>query len=185
MKTTKHAHEFFPTGKGLVIVWENELVLFYALDDRFTVWHTGESFPKTPDELNALLTVMAYEFPIQGSSQCAILIECLDDMPDQVLGAIYEAVVGYDPFLDNPYGAEANRRLVCEYMTMPETLAEVFGLDSELEKMEHEYRQFLADNKLPEMSAEELVVNDTIKLKQWQRSYLTGFIDRWNEVEMN
>jgi hypothetical protein len=125
MKTTKVSHSFFPTGKGLSIIWEGELSLMYAIEGSFTVWSTYHSV-SNPDELRIFLD-MANTLPAissHGVSQTASLIEVLGDMPDPVLGSIYEAVVGYDPFLED----SKSRSLVTEYLSMEESLSEVFGI---------------------------------------------------------
>jgi hypothetical protein len=129
MKTTILQHSFFPTGKGLVIIWNDELHLFYYCGGRlFNVWSTSHIAPKNPDELRLFMD-MANTFPKiaeHGCSQSGTLTEIMEDIPDTVLGGIYEAVVGYNPFAKDQ-DSTANRNLVCEYLTMPETLKEVFN----------------------------------------------------------
>lgn len=129
METTTYTHSFFPTGCGIAIIWNNELTLFYSIGDSFTVWSTSSTAPNTPDELRLFMDAANTISRIsdQGVSQIGTLNDVLEDMPDQVLGAIYKAVVGYDPFIDNPNDPIANRALVAEYLTMPETLEEVFN----------------------------------------------------------
>jgi hypothetical protein len=129
MKTTKYMHNFFPTGRGLAIIWNDELTLFYTIGDSFNVWSTSHEAPN--DDLGLRLFMdMANTMPrisTHGVSQMGTLAEVIDDMPDPVLGAIYEAVVGYNPFTDNPDQPEENRKLVYEYLDMDETLQEVFN----------------------------------------------------------
>jgi hypothetical protein len=130
MKTTKYTHNFFPTGKGLVIIFNNEVTLFYANGDSFNVWSTYENAPVSPDEL-ALLMDRAASMSGQSFSQSGTLSDVLEDMPDPVLAGIYEELVGYDPFLDNPDKSEENRALVAEYLAIPEVLKEVFNYGKE------------------------------------------------------
>lgn len=127
MKTTKVHHKFFPLGKGLAINWSNDLVLFYALGNQFTVWATGIDMPTTPDNLRNILDMAIVHDGTEGTSQAGPIDELLSDMPNEVLGDIYSAIVGYDPFIEDGKGAWS---LVCEYMQMPEALLEVFGVET-------------------------------------------------------
>lgn len=131
MKTTKYSHSIFPTGKGLVIDYNDEITLFYTISDQFTVWHTQQSTTTLgpngglKEVLSQLNTDPGYSN--QGVSQSGTLAEVLDDMPDSVLGSIYTEVVGYDPFIDDPENPSESRKLVYEYLDMEESLIEVFA----------------------------------------------------------
>jgi hypothetical protein len=125
MKTTKVYNNFFPSGKGLAIIWEGELSLMYAIEGSFTVWSTAHEV-SNPDDLSLFLA-MANTLPAissHGVSQTASLSEVLEDMPDPILGDIYEAIVGYNPFDED----SNSRSLVIEYLSMSETLSGVFGV---------------------------------------------------------
>jgi len=50
-----------------------------------------------------------------------------------------------------------------------------------LDKLTDEYTEFLKDNNLPGLSAEELLFE--CNLKEWQNRYVVDFIDRWNDGE--
>lgn len=123
MKTTILQHSFFPTGKGLVII-DQEIILLYAIDGQYTIVYTDEP----PAELDKVKTFLdqLHEHPKQAMSHTGTLQTILNDIPDTVLGGIYEAIVGYNPFTEDQ-DSTANRNLVCECLTMPETLKEVFN----------------------------------------------------------
>lgn len=118
---TKYSHAFFPTGKGIVIIWDGALSLLYRLDgDQFSVCLLNE-VPENTKQLDSILELAGSDASL-GFSTSGTLPELLKDMPDAVLGGIYNAVVGYDPFPEN----EGARALVVDYLTTPEAQEEVF-----------------------------------------------------------
>lgn len=52
-------------------------------------------------------------------------------------------------------------------------------MEDQLDILIHEYNQFIVDNQLPQLSADELLFDGSIKLKEWQKHYISDFINRW------
>jgi hypothetical protein len=123
MKAIQLTHSFFPTGRGLVII-NKEIILLYADGDAFTIVHTDEPY-KGLDEMQVFLSAPDLS---QEMRHTGTMAELLAPMPNDMLGAIYEEVCGYDPFEDDPSAenADEHRDLVVEYMSMPEVIKQVF-----------------------------------------------------------
>ena len=52
-----------------------------------------------------------------------------------------------------------------------------------LDQLINEFQTFCSDNNLPQMSADELFAEKCDVLTKEQKSYILGFIERWEEAE--
>jgi hypothetical protein len=122
----KHAHSFFPSGKGLVIIDKDVTLLYMMSGADACIYYTQQPYEDI-NKLNELLDSLNSDTQyLGGFSQSAFLEDLLDELPNETLAAMYLEVVGYDPFAEDPKNPEAAKTLVIEYMTMQETLDEVF-----------------------------------------------------------
>lgn len=120
MKAIKYQHPFFPTGKGLLILAEKELVLIYRSGEGFTILYTDypASLTYKEDAMKCIKEPQPQTLDFTGT-----LTEVLNGLNDEILAEIYSEVVGYDPFQDDPANARA---LVLDYFTLPESIDEIF-----------------------------------------------------------
>ena len=62
---------------------------------------------------------------------------------------------------------------------------EVVDGDSLIDTLTQEYGEWLDQNNLPQMSADELLYDDSIKKTPEQEKYLQDFINRWDDAQKN
>ena len=64
-----------------------------------------------------------------------------------------------------------------------EPVEEAEGDDSVIDNMSQEYQAWLKQNNLPEMSADELLYDDSVEKTPEQEKYLQDFISKWDEAQ--
>ena len=53
------------------------------------------------------------------------------------------------------------------------------------DQLSQQYLDWCVENGLPQMSADELLVEETVPKTPEQRKYLVSFIERWDSVSTN